>query len=305
MSVFDDPDLLLSEPNHIRDILVDALKGGYLSLFVGAGVSMSATQPPGQLFPSWPELVKRCCAQVGVAFDDSQSNDNRYLRRIAEEVEDVVKSKGGLFTDIVEQSLYSSCAIYDHRTLKADLLISLGSLVMSSLRGSVAAVVNYNFDDLLEWYLELHGFKVGIVSKTGELVPKSDVTIYHPHGFLPKTKKFLAHRTESVIFGERSYQRAVDDNVWNEIQRARFGSNICLFVGMSGDDPHVEQLFSTVHDQLKGSRILGVLLTKESPVSRQNEAHNKRRGVLNYYFSDYGDLPDFLLGLCRSAAELA
>jgi hypothetical protein len=310
MSVYDSPDLLLADPAKIIDVLVSALTGGYLSVFVGAGVAMSTTQPvsgglipPRPVLPSWGGLVEECCRQVGLTFATTRSKENDYLLRMAEDVENACKSSGISFLDVVMKALYINCARYDETLLKCDLLIALGSLVMTSTRGSASVVVNYNFDDLLEWYLLLHGFTVSIVSDLPTLAQRADVVVYHPHGFLPKTDKLLPYRSQSLIFTKRSYQRAYKDSTpWNEFQRFRFGCNICLFVGLSGNDPHIEWLYSSVHDELHGNRILGILIVIDTLENRELEAAAKNRGVIQYYISDHSQLPNVILEICRRAA---
>ncbi len=310
MSIHTHPDVLLADSAKITQLLVDALKQGFLSVFVGAGVSMSTTKPPvpgglrpKPLFPSWSDLVKSCCVKVGVSFDDSLSSQNNYLLRTAEAVEIACSQRSLKFHDVVEEALYANCSAYDPDMLKLDLLIAIGSLVMTSTRGSASVVVNYNFDDLLEWYLLMHGYTVTVVSELTTLTPRADVFVYHPHGFLPKLAKLKALRQENLIFSKRSYQRAYkESNPWNEFQRARFGCNLCLFLGLSGDDEHIEWLYSTAHDQLLGKRILGVAVLLDTPENRGREDLNKQRGVIHHYIANHTDLPHLILEICRQAA---
>jgi hypothetical protein len=311
MSVYDEPDLLLKDPSLIKDILIQALRRGYLSLFIGAGVSMSTRlQPtiidpdPKRLFPSWPELVERCCVRVGIAFDKARASQNDYLLRTAEAAEAECSTKSLSFLQVVYESLYEGCPQYNRNILRLDLLIALGSMVMTSSRGSASAVINYNFDDLLEWYLILHGYTVSVVSDIPTLTQRADVVIYHPHGFLPQSAKLQSLRSKSIVFTKRDYQRAMNHTLWNEFQRFRFGCNISLFVGLSGDDQHIEWLYSSVHDDIKGKRILGVVVLLDSPENREREQSNKARGLLHLYIPSHDALPDFLLDLCRGAAEV-
>lgn len=304
------PDVLLEDSSKISEILVDALKQGVLSVFVGAGISMSTSKPllPGgviekPIFPSWANLVKTCCVKVGLPFDDNQSFQNEYLLRTAESVETYCKDNCIAFHEVVEGALYSNCADYDPKLLKLDLLIALGSLVMTSTRGNASVVVNYNFDDLLEWYLIMHGFTVTVVSELPTLAKRADVFIYHPHGFLPKLPKLKHFRQEALIFSKRSYQKAYNESSpWNEFQKARFGCNLCLFLGLSGDDEHIEWLYSNAFDQLHGKRIVGVVVLFDNKENRAKQEQNKRRGVIHYYIASYDDLPDLILSICRQAA---
>lgn len=311
MNLHSSPDVLLADPDQIKQLLADALRRGILSVFVGAGVSMSTAFPPDAsgpqkkpLFPSWSDLVKDCCAEMGLSFSGERASNNDYLLRQAEAVEDECKAKQVSFTHTIENVLYANCHEYDLNTLKLDLLIAIGSLVMTSTRGSASCVINYNFDDLLEWYLMVHGFTVTVVSDLPTILPKADVYVYHPHGFLPRLDKLKTFRTDNLIFTKRSYQRAYkDSSSWNEFQRFRLGCNLCLFLGLSGDDEHIEWLYSTAHDQLLGKRILGIVILLDTSENREREQRNKNRGVIHLYIQKHDELPVLILEICRRAAE--
>jgi len=294
------PAVYLNESTAI-DTLTKALKEGYLTVFIGAGVSKSATRA----FPDWVSLVRQCCEAKEVPFDEEKIESNEYLRHTIENVER--KCSQSDFLELVEQLMYEGVE-YDIQLMKTDLLVSLGSLVMNSLRGGARAVVNYNFDDLLEWYLAYHGFCIDIVSKYPTLLRNSDVSVYHPHGFLPRLDVHRYLRTQDIIFSEQKYQRAMTSEVspWNEVQRALLGCTLGLFVGLSGEDPHIAALCDKVYNEIIGKeRIIGFQVLKDETKSREKEGYNLSRGIVNVYISDYDKLPDFLLSICRRAAGLS
>jgi len=294
------PEIYL-DPNKAIETLTLALRNGYLTVFIGAGVSKSATSA----FPDWVSLVRQCCEEADVHFDEERSESNEYLRQVVEDVER--KYSPSDFLNIVERFLYEGVE-YNIQLMKTDLLVSLGSIVMNSLRGGARAVVNYNFDDLLEWYLAYHGFCIDVVSMYPTLLRNSDVSIYHPHGFLPRLDVNRDLRTRDIVFSEQKYQRAMTSEVspWNEVQRALLGCTLGLFVGLSGEDPHIAALCDKVYNQIIGKkRIIGFQVLKDEPKSRDKEGYNLSRGIVNVYISDYTQLPEFLLSICRSAAGLA
>ena len=280
--------------------IVSALREGYLSLFIGSGVSKSATS----LFKIWSELVRDCCNEASVFFDDSQADSNSYLRGVIQDIEDKLSKEE--YIELVKKCLYKDI-VYDNSVLKKDLLVSLGSLVMGSFRGSASSVINYNFDDLLEWYLCYHGFSVQTISEIPTIVSSSDVTIYHPHGFLPLVPKFNYLETSDLIFSARSFKdsTASEVNPWNELQRSILGAKFALFVGMSGDDPHVEILcFYAYEKLLRRRRIVGIIILTDNADNRKKERELIRNGVVPYYIHNHDDLPDTLLHFCRLAADL-
>ena len=293
------PELYLDQTTAIST-LSKALKSGYLSLFLGAGVSRSATEA----FPDWVSLVKRCCETKGIPFEDDSKESNDYLRKIMESVERKCVSDD--FIKLVESNLYMGVT-YDKRLMKTDLLVSLGSLVMTSVRGGARAVVNYNFDDLIEWYLGYHGFTLEVVSMLPTLTSKVDVQIYHPHGFIPKLDKYLDKKTRHLIATEKAYQLEICSEVspWNELQRSIICSTLCLFVGLSGDDPHIDSICTKVYEKLiEKKRILGFIILLDNKKNRKNEDHSLARGLVPIYIKSHNDLPDFLLNICQAAAEI-
>ena len=91
---------LYKDSDTAEKAIVEALNEGYLTLFIGAGVSKSATS----LFPSWPELAKKCCDKAGVTFDDSESASNKYIRGMIQDVEDQLPKSE--FIETVKEYLY-------------------------------------------------------------------------------------------------------------------------------------------------------------------------------------------------------
>ena len=178
---------------------------------------------------------------------------------------------------------------------------------MGSVRGSAGAVVNYNFDDLLEWYLSYHGFKVQTISDPPSIISNADVTVYHPHGFLPLTNKFKPFEMDDIIFSERSYKasRTAEVNPWNELQRSILSSKCALFIGMSGQDPHVEDLCWYAYDRLlERKRIVGFIILSNTEENVSKEKDFFRNGLVTYYIKDHDALPEKLLNFCRLAADL-
>ena len=107
---------LLKQKENADDALVDALQRGYLSIFIGAGVSKSASQE----FPKWDELVKKCCNSTSVEFDENQKESNKYLRVRMEKVHRKCTENGIGYLDNITRSLYDGIE-YDIGLMKTDL----------------------------------------------------------------------------------------------------------------------------------------------------------------------------------------
>jgi hypothetical protein len=137
-------------------------------------------------------------------------------------------------------------------------------------------------------------------------LPKADVNIYHPHGFLPLQSKFAKFRNPQLVFSERSYQKAGrdDGSRFNEVQRHLFGTSIGLFIGMSGEDPRVDDIFSHVYDLMGRRELMAFMVLPDSRAARRNQDHLLARGVVPIYLGSHNDLPPLLLEICQRAADL-
>ncbi|MFZ2526225.1 MAG: hypothetical protein WAX14_01030, partial [Rhodococcus sp. (in: high G+C Gram-positive bacteria)] len=162
--------------------LAGYLRKGELALLLGAGVSR------GLELPNWQRLVEVCEEECSISPDASLD----LMKRM-----DVVRRSRKEFGDfhaVVHAALYRDLGggdAYPDTMLQNRMLIALGALVMSSVRGSVTDVLTLNFDDVLDWYLHLHGFKTQVVTDLPTLVSASvDVRLLHLHGFLPLSPRF-------------------------------------------------------------------------------------------------------------------
>jgi len=297
--IYSDPNTLLFDQNKCIEILADALKYGSLNLIIGAGVSQS-TKKDG--FPSWAKLTNSCCKKTSIVFDDNQSSQNKYLLAKLESVRKSCLNKGKDFSEIVKESLYENIE-FNIDLLKTDLLIAIGALVMNSSKSNLANVINYNFDDLLEWYLTFYGFDIQVISDSNHLITSSDVNIYHPHGFLPKCERFVDFNSDKIILSNRDYVEAGwNTDFWNSIQHNILSNKINLFIGMSGEDPHVESLCQYSYDKIIGkNRLLGIMVLSLKNKNETIEQQNLSNGIVTYYISDHSELPDLLLKISRQA----
>lgn len=297
------PPSILKDPNVATDNIIDALREGSLSLVIGSGISKSATDR----FPNWIQLVKKCCEKYSIHFDDNLKTSNKYLREQARRVELHCEKNNLDFLETVSSVLYENIE-YSVDTMKTNLLISLGSIIMGSVRGSSSVVISYNFDDLLEWYLIYHGFKVQAISKYPCLLEKSDVRVFHPHGFLPNLEKYGDLKSDKIIFSDKSYLQSYQmDSPWNELQISQFSCHLNLFIGFSGDDEHVQTLCQKSYDRVTTNddrTILGYMVLEDNEKNRNSEELNMDKGIVNYYIESHDHLPEFLLDLCRRSAEM-
>jgi hypothetical protein len=189
--------------------------------------------------------------------------------------------------------------------LKQDLLLSLGALLMGSRRGSIAEVLNFNFDNMLQWYLGLHGFTTQIVTEFPMLRKDVDVTVFHPHGYLPKDSP-SSEFSKKLTFSQYSYDETIahfesDLRVVQTVQILR--SKEILFIGLSGNDPIFGPLLVKVVPEIGRSRYTGYWFFGPG-VDPQVIDAVRSRNVVPLKFDSFQEISEFLLTVCQEAAIL-
>jgi hypothetical protein len=282
----------------LSDYLAGELQSGRLGLVLGSGISADMR------LPTWDGLVDACCKAKGITIP-SPRPDNRDL---AEEVR-VACANHDEYLDLVKQNLYAGVDLRLEALRTNATLSALGSLVMSSVRGSVTGVITYNFDDLLELYLHYHGFRTHIVSDVPAWNEIADVRILHPHGYLPSHP--IHKKTNWIVFDRASYsKRAALEKLWADEQLAVLRRNTCLFVGLSNRDDELDTLIAHVREahpcRLMSVPFWAIRFSVRSGDTTRDEREAQKmaeRGLFLKFVADYNtDLPRFLFRICQKAA---
>jgi len=287
-------------PDLAIDFLAHHLRQGSLGLALGAGASKYLK------LPEWGVLVDTCSKAEGLPSLPPKSPTADLCARM-EEIEKKHSASGkadkghsASYRSLVQTALYSGIRFND--ILHGELLMALGALLMGSKRGSITEVINLNFDDVLEWYLYLHGHDIDVVTSLPTLRTAADVTIYHPHGFLPAHSEFT--QSDFLIFSEESYDSKMGDllEAWTELTRSFLKSKVVLCVGLSGNDPTFGPIFKNVQTALGSSRPTGVwMFTKGSDPKKLTSLEDRNFVVLE--LDDHDKWPHFLLAVCQQAAR--
>jgi hypothetical protein len=291
---------LLQDPITARRLLASELSKGTVSLVLGAGVSH------GMGLPNWGELVCRVESLAGASVGDVDAPSENLMRRM----DSVRRSVGEAdFAGLIHSSLYEHAGYLELKTypeelLESRMLIALGALVMSSLRGSVTDVYTLNFDDVLDWYLHLHGFRTQVVSELPTLLSGDvDVRIHHFHGFLPLNAKY-APSDWLVLTRKQLVERLAEptSSPWSATMGAQFLSKTMLFVGSSMSDMDVDVILQRTANLIDGTRPLGFVLGANISDDRQHSLLES--SVVPVSFSTYEEIPKFMLEICQTAAQL-
>jgi len=276
------------------EYLAQQLIAGRLGLFLGAGVSQFYG------LPDWDTLMDRLCKKNGEAFgpkDDAIAKAG-YLRA------NYYRNDRERFKKDLSGALYED-KVLDFATIRQNpTLAAIGALVMSSKRGSAAKVFTLNYDDLLENYLEYHGFTTAIVWSDRHWAHNDDVTIYHPHGFLP-----LAHREESddVVLGANDYHRIMQSDLWKPLLRTALRTHTFIYIGLSGTDMHLQHLLEGLAEQHAIADERVAFHTVRFSISGKKDETGpvlETNGVFTHEIVNYDALPDFLFRICQAARAL-
>lgn len=214
---------------------------GNLSLFCGAGISISAG------IPGWSVLLKHLISQLfsrgheKVAIDTRSSIAEVYQRYF--NLPPVVIAqylKNGLGKDFKETV---RGALYAGSPVSSPLIDVVCELCRPQReRKSLNSIVTFNFDDLVEENLAKNRIRYKSIYREGQRSVPSELPLYHVHGFLPR-EGAIDERQELVFSSDAYHTQFIDPFSWSNLtQLNHLNQNTCLFVGLSMTDPNLRRL---------------------------------------------------------------
>jgi hypothetical protein len=298
----------IDNPRRTIPVIAEYLAEGSLALAIGAGASH------GLGLPLWTELVERCIKetnrQKGTHLTETMPPraDNKEVCELMDQVEKEMGGTLGMgrsaaYRELVPKALYDGVH-YDNSILKKDLLIAVGALLMGSKRGNVREVFNFNFDDVLDWYLRLHGFDTQIITSLPTLRREPDVTIYHPHGYLP-LKRAVHSPSDFLIFSQYSYDEKMSDrqDSWLALFEKTMEDRAFLFVGLSGDDQTFGIAITAVKKKIAKQRFTAFWLF--GPDVKENRIrYLADRNIVSLKFLSFDHISEFILSICQKALKV-
>lgn len=276
----------------LADIVSDHLLAKRTTLVLGAGASS------GFGLPGWDELLRRMYAAVGAApvAEDLYRQAEHFNRTYC-------KNKQPLFMDHVHDALYATVAKSASHLVQNPLLAAVAALVMSSLRGNASEVITFNFDDMLETYLEYHGFVAEAIAEDRHWAPNADVAIYHPHGFLPYGAR---QRSSGITFDQRSYSKlnAEGLGLWRQRVLVTLRHRFPIFIGLSGRDGNLDAILLNAQESHASLSDVEPFwgLTFCSKSDADSPGFWQDRGVFAKRVDSYEDIPPILFSFCQAAA---
>lgn len=206
------------------------------SLFLGAGVSMSAN------LPCWWNLlagmINRCKQGIFKEADLDQLTKvccnssivmGRFIRMMMES-----KSNEEEFYQCLHEALCNGVDSYS-----SPLITEICHLIQFK-RQQAQSIITYNFDDVMERALKSCG--IGNYSIFGQNQPQQLFPIYHVHGFVPFENK---ENIKSLpVLSEEEYHRVYANSYnWSNVEQIHaLSRTTCLFIGLSMTDPNLRRL---------------------------------------------------------------
>jgi hypothetical protein len=289
----------------LTKFLAGQLRRGRIAIILGSGIST----PFG--LPDWKalliELFRRGAEEAKAAgtLEVDRPDDFTFAKQAEIFKLSVCERDEKRYRAAIRQALYKNVDA-DFWTMRPTLA-AVGALVMASRRGSASHVVTFNFDDILELYLEFHGFVVESVTASEHWAVRADVAVYHPHGFLPLDQTRKA--SEELVFDQHAFSEALHGEggrLWRQELIGIFRTHTCLLIGIGEDDPNLESLMHEVqkeHISRSSHAFWGVRLTGNGDSNRRKLW--EERGIANVPVADFErDLPRRLLAICQLAARI-
>jgi NAD-dependent SIR2 family protein deacetylase len=274
--------------------LSELLARGQIALFLGAGISEAMS------LPDWDGLLESCFETK-----ELQRPTQFNFKRQAEILRTKFYKDDNLgFEKFIKEELYKNVDPSFTNLNKLKALVAISSLVMASRRGFISEVVTFNWDNLLELFLSYHGFVVNSIIEPRHWSKQADVTIIHPHGYLPyNSSKF----SENIIFDQKSYSKIQGDptNLFNQKILTIMRSNFSIFIGLSGEDDNLDSLVETCSNEhiAKREQIPFWGITFNTNSEDLSIPIWKDRGIFPQIISDYEeDMPSFLFQICQQSA---
>lgn len=227
------------DPKKQLEDLRKSYKDKKLVLVLGSGVSQ-----PYHL-PDWENLSKTLLRKQLARSVESDYIDNiadlliSYNSNLTVLVRNIYQnfknnSKGQAFEEFLRDVLYE----------KFDETEGYGSFEeIERMMNNLDSIITYNFDDLLDKYLEKNGSReIKTIYDTGMQPEEGQLPIYHVHGFLPREGE-LNSKYKITLSEELYHELYTDIYCWNNIiQINKFTNNTCLFIGTSLTDPNLRRL---------------------------------------------------------------
>lgn len=208
--------------------------------------------------PSWNDLVRKVIREAWAkepeVVNHLANRTNLLAARYAKH------KKGASFNRLVHSVLYNG-------------EIEISRCVRAIANSGVRQICNFNFDDLLIEALLTDGIDCVVATPDEPFEARlNKVTVYHPHGVLPRFDRGEELDRARIIFSEEDYHALYSDPYsWANIALLSLLANhSVLFIGLSMQDPNLRRLIDTVQSRGFKNQHFAVFL--DPKVDKENES---------------------------------
>ena len=285
------------DKNVLMPFLADRLAEGSLLLVIGAGVSRFYGMP------DWDQLLRDI--KNGPS-GHALKKDRMSMAAWAEAIQlKLFPNDKEAFNQAVALALYKDqtkfdlLKIADNKTLR-----SIGALCHGSRRGRASKVLTFNYDCLLEAYFAFHGVTSQTIHAPTYIAKEADVTIFHPHGYIPH-EKFGGTPSEKIVLTRNDFEEAVETQ-WEETVLGLLSTHFVIFLGLSGEDDRLSKLAN------KAKKSNPFISDKELDyygmrICSKNDSMKEQWENRGVFCLEVGqmqrEIPKVLFDICRTAAE--
>lgn len=207
------------------------------------------------------------------------------------------------FNELTKQALYYNYDSDLNSLIQNPTITAIASLVMASKRGSTSHIVSFNYDDILETYLDYYGYVTNSISDECHWSGNYDAHIHHLHGYLPSRPNKTA--SKNIVLDMESYNVINESDLWRQEISTILRTHFCIYIGLSGEDDNLDRMLHSIKTKhiatKEGSIYMGLVFKKKNDESTLW----KKRKIFPFEVNNFEkEIPKFLLNVCQTAAEL-
>jgi hypothetical protein len=313
--------------------LIEDCRALPLVLLTGAGIMAPGPGTRAWLVPQWEELLKRLLGRgLGLRFREAETGvkPDDLLERIVTDRSYSCYAQASLIKVLFDrqylhelrEELYRTYhgVCESGRSLPGSVLCRypfLQSVIELCRCRRVSAVVNYNFDDILERCVSTGEGKRPAYSVSGPLserVSAGALPIYHVHGYLPHGMRAPDPEGSAVVLSEDEYlTNMAQPYSWQTTTQLHFLRNAaCLFVGVSMTDVDMLRVLQHAHNRTRTQSVYAVMAERATRsaggptgadvdyiLTRLKATLLDSLGVRLIVAADYASIPDVVSEIAR------
>lgn len=230
-------------------------------LFAGNGINGKG------LIPSWNDLIidlLRIAIDERLSINRNKEERDRLLNIFKENKgkrDWTAYEKVGLVKRLLKDQYAQTVKKYLYKNIygeKIKTILNEGAYLKSIVEfcktNRVKAIVNYNFDDLLDQALRKEGIDITVIyGKKQEREGSGGLPVYHVHGILPFNDEPLNENANDIILClEEYFQSMIEPYNWQTATQLHLlRNNPCLFLGASLADLNMLRILSAARHYMK------------------------------------------------------